>query len=158
MHAFFNTIHSYNRYLILLSILFVLFRAFSGWLGRKPFDRLDNTAAAVMMGFVHLQLLIGLIQYFFTSAYTKLAFANFGAAMKLPWPRYFAVEHLTGMLLAIVLLQLGRTFSKRASDPVKKHRLLAIYTSLGLLFIIGILAPKGLLFSQLADLVAPAGQ
>lgn len=152
MHAILNTIHSYNRYLLLLALLYVLYRAYTGWLSRKPYTKDDNTASAALLGLTHLQLLVGLIQYAFTSAYTQTAFANMGAAMKNEWQRYFAVEHITAMLLAVVFIQLGRTLSKRATDDNSKHKKLAIYTSIGLLLIVISLAPKGLLFGSLASL------
>ncbi len=153
MNTFLTTLHSYNRYLILVALVFVLFRAFSGWLGRKPFEKMDNTASLVLLILAHLQLLIGLIMYAFTSTWTQTAFADFGAAMKDPMQRYFAVEHITAMLIAIVLIQLGRTFSKKAADDTGKHRKLAVYTSIALLIIAATLAQKGLLFGTLT----PAG-
>lgn len=153
MNTFLTTLHSYNRYLILAALVFVLFRAFSGWLGRKPFEKMDNTASLVLLILAHLQLLIGLIMYAFTSTWTQTAFADFGAAMKDPMQRYFAVEHITAMLIAIVLIQLGRTFSKKAADDTGKHRKLAVYTSIALLIIAATLAQKGLLFGTLT----PAG-
>jgi uncharacterized membrane protein len=154
MHQFLVTLHSYNRYLLLLALLFVLFQAVSGWMGRKPYTKTDNTAAAILLGLTHLQLLLGLILYAGTSPRTKAAFADMGAAMKDSWLRFFAVEHLIGMLLAVVLIQLGRTFSKRATDDTRKHRLQAIYLGLALLVIIGTLAPKGLLFGSV-NAIAP---
>jgi hypothetical protein len=154
MHTIFNTIHSYNRYLLLLVLVYVLYRAYTGWLGRKPYTKDDNTASAALLGLTHLQLLIGLIQYAFTSSYTKTAFANMGLAMKNEWQRYFAVEHIAAMLLAVVFIQLGRTLSKKASNDVDKHKKLAIYTSIAVLLIVISLAPKGLLFGSLASVTA----
>lgn len=143
------TLHSYNRYLILAALIFVLYRAYTGWLGRKPFEKADNTGSVALLGLAHLQLVIGLIQYAFTSTWTQTAFADFGAAMKDPMQRYFAVEHILAMVIAITLIQLGRTFSKKATDDTEKHRKLAIYTSIALLIIVGTLAQKGLLFGSL---------
>ena len=149
MNTFLTTLHSYNRYLILAALVFVLYRSYSGWLGRKPYEKLDNTASVALLGLAHLQLLIGLIMYFFTSSWTKMAFSDFGAAMKDPMQRYFAVEHILAMVIAVALIQLGRTFSKKAGDDNEKHRKLAIYTTVALLIIVGTLAQKGLLFGSL---------
>lgn len=149
MHDFLDTVHSYNRYLILVAIVFVLFRAYSGWLGRKPFEKVDNTGSVALLGLSHLQALIGLIMYAFTSTWTQTAFANFGAAMKDPNLRYFAVEHIAAMLIAVALIQVGRTTSKKATDDTQKHKKLAIYTTIALVIIAGTLAPKGILFGTL---------
>ncbi|MCB0532766.1 MAG: hypothetical protein H6574_21310 [Lewinellaceae bacterium] len=150
MDTFLNTLHSYNRYLVLAAMVFVLIRSYNGWLNRKPFEKADNTASVALLGLAHLQALIGLIMYAFTSTWTQTAFANFGAAMKDPMQRYFAVEHISAMLIAVALIQVGRTLSKKASDDVSKHRKLAIYTSIALVIIVGTLAQKGLLFGSLS--------
>lgn len=152
MHPILVALHSYNRYLLLIALVFVLYRSYSGWLGKKPYVKADNAAGAALLGLTHLQLLLGLIMYAFTSPYTQTAFANMKAAMKNEWQRYFAVEHIMVMLIAVVCIQLGRTFSKKAVGDEKKHRTVAIYTTVAVLLIILSLAPKGLLFSSMSAL------
>ena len=149
MHPLLSTLHSYNRYLLLAALLFVLYRSISGWLGNKPYDKTDNAASAALLGLTHLQLILGLIMYFATSHYTTTA----GLSMKDPWVRYFKAEHIAAMLIAVVLIQLGRTFSKKASDNTEKHKKVAIYTAIATLIIVGTLAMKGLLFGNLASVV-----
>ena len=148
MHPLLVTLHSYNRYLLLAAILFVLYRSFSGWLGKKPFEKADNSASAALLGLTHLQALIGLVMYFATSPYT-----TGGGSMKDPWVRYFKAEHIAAMLIAVVLIQLGRTFSKKATTDEEKHKKIAIYTAIAALIIVGTLAMKGLLFGNLASVV-----
>ncbi len=148
MHSLLSTLHSYNRYLILIALAVVLVRAFLGWLGRRPYEKTDNIASLVLLSLSHLQLLIGLVMWGFTSPWTQTAFANFGLAMKDPNQRYWAVEHLVAMLLAIGLIQLGRTLSKRASDDVAKHRKAAIYTAVAVLIVVVTLGQKGLLIGS----------
>jgi quinol-cytochrome oxidoreductase complex cytochrome b subunit len=148
MYQLLDTLHSYNRYLLFAALLLVLFRAYSGWMGKKPFEKLDNTGSLVLLILTHTQLLIGLILYAFLSPYTQAAFANMGAAMKDSTLRYFAVEHFIMMLIAVVLIQLGRTFSKKATEDGQKHRKLAIYTTAAVVLILASLAPKGLLFAS----------
>ena len=146
MHPLINTLHSYNRYLILAALVYVLFRSWSGWMGKKSFDKSDNTASLVLLILAHTQLLLGLIQYFATSAYT-----TGGMPISDPWVRYFKMEHISAMILAIVLIQLGRTFAKKATTDEGKHKKLAIYTTIATLIIVGTLAMKGLLFGTLAS-------
>ncbi len=150
MYSILNTFHSYNRYFLLAALAFVLFRSISGWLGKKPYEKADNTASAALIGFTHLQWLLGLILYLGVSPIAQAAFADFGAAMKNSWLRYIAVEHTTAMILAVILIQLGRSLSKKATDPTAKHRKVAVYTGIATLIIVGTLASKGLLFGTLA--------
>jgi membrane protein DedA with SNARE-associated domain len=85
--------------------------------------------------------------YFATSAYTTTP----GLSMKDPWVRYFKAEHIAAMLIAVVLIQLGRTFSKKAAGDEEKHKKLAIYTAIAAVIIFGTLAMKGLLIGSLAS-------
>ena len=149
MDTFLITFHSYNRFFVLAALVFLLFRAYSGWLGRKPFEIIDDKASLVLMILSDVQLLAGLVLYAFLSTWTQTAFANFGAAMKDPMQRYFAVEQIAAMLLAIGLIHAGRFISKKAQSPERKHKILAIYTTIALLIIVGTLAQKGLLFGRL---------
>jgi len=74
--------------------------------------------------------------YFFVSPLTKAAFANFGAAMKNADLRFYAVEHILMMLIALVVVHIGRSKSKKAKTPVQKHRISAIFYSVALILII----------------------
>ncbi|MFN0214521.1 MAG: cytochrome B [Saprospiraceae bacterium] len=145
MHPIINALHSYNRYLILAALVFVLYRSWSGWMGKKPFEKADNTASLVLLILAHTQLLLGLVQYFVTSAYT-----TGGLPVSDPWVRYFKMEHISGMILAIVLIQLGRTFAKKATTDEAKHKKLAIYTTIATVLIAGLLQMKGILLGTLA--------
>lgn len=145
-HFLLNALHSYNRYLILIALFWVLFRSWSGWMGKKHFVKTDNTASLVLLILAHLQLLLGLIQYFFTSAYT-----TGDLPVSDPWVRYFKMEHISGMILAIVLIQLGRTFAKKAHFHEHKHKKIALYTTAAAVIITAILAMKGLFLGTLAS-------
>jgi hypothetical protein len=59
-----------------------------------------------------------------------------GFAMKNASLRFWAVEHIFTMLIFVVLVQLGRTLSKRSKDEVKKHKTVAIYTGIAVLVLI----------------------
>ncbi|MFN0037524.1 MAG: hypothetical protein ACKVUS_20880 [Saprospiraceae bacterium] len=148
LHQIVNTLHSGNRYLLLAALVLVLFRSWSGWTGKKPFQKTDNTASVILLGLAHLQLLLGIVQFCFTSAYTRTAMADMGAAMKNEWLRYFTVEHSLMMVIAVVFIQIGRTTSKKALTDEAKHKKLAIWTTAAALIIVATLAMKGILFGS----------
>ena len=47
--------------------------------------------------------------------------ANFGAAMKDPVARFWAVEHITSMLVAVILVHVGRVLGRKATSPDSKR-------------------------------------
>ena len=85
-----------------------------------------------------MQLLIGLILYFVSP------FVKFGSeTMSDKATRYWTVEHLTAMLIAIVLITLARTTSKRMTDDSAKHKRLLIFNSIALIVIVGTIVMSG---------------
>jgi hypothetical protein len=129
-------LHSWLRWAVLLFSLIVIARAYAGWFGKKDYVGADNKSAIFYIASVHSQFLIGLLLYLFFSPITKAAFADFGAAMKNGGLRFFAVEHSLGMLIGVVLAQVGRSTSKKAKDAVTKHKKMAIFATLSLIAIL----------------------
>jgi hypothetical protein len=66
--------------------------------------------AVIFVGFLDLQFLIGLLLYFVYSPYTK---TPFGQAMKDRVMRFWAVEHVTAMVLAVVFAHVARVMDKK---------------------------------------------
>jgi hypothetical protein len=127
-------VHNLIRWILLPLIVFVLFRSYIGWLTNKAFEKLDNALGGAMIGLAHLQLLIGLILYFTSGkGYQFLTTPGF---MSDPMTRLYALEHPLTMIIAIVLLQLGRTFSKKAPNDTARFKTIAIYTSIAILLIL----------------------
>ncbi len=151
-YSILKEIHAYNRYFILLALVFVLFRAYTGWLNSKRYEKPDNIGAAALLGLCHLQLLLGLL-LLWISPLGMAALSN-GSAQPGSWARYFTMEHAGAMFIAILLVQLGRSFSKKNTNDTQKHRIIAIYVTIATLLILGTLAHKGLVLSRLADAAA----
>ncbi|MCK8490756.1 MULTISPECIES: cytochrome B [Spirosoma] len=80
----------------------------------------------------HLQLVIGLLLYFISP---KVNFNEISDKLY----RFYTVEHITGMLIAIILITIGYSRSKRATNAASKQRLIAIFYGLGLLLILAMI-------------------
>jgi uncharacterized protein YacL len=128
MYSFLLQFHSINRWAVLLLALIVLYRSFSGWQGRKAYTKNDNICHSIFIGLVHLQLLTGILLYFVYSPVTQTALADFGASMKDKSLRFWAVEHFLGMLVGVIIAQVGRIVAKKASSSELKHKKAFIYT------------------------------
>lgn len=127
MYAGILLLHNTLRWLILLSLLITLGKYLAGWMGNKQWQRTDNILGIVFTSLMDLQLITGLVLYFFLSPTTRLAFADFGAAMKNDNLRFYAVEHISMMLIAVVLVHIGRAKSKRAKIDRNKFKTAFIF-------------------------------
>ena len=70
------------------------------------------------------------------SPITTGAFKDFGAAMGNSSVRFFAVEHIFIMIVAIVLAHVGRSLSKKAADDKSKFKRAAIFFTLSMLAVL----------------------
>jgi hypothetical protein len=138
MYPFFVLVHSWTRWLVLILAVLAIFKALAGWLGQKPFEKQDNILGASFVGSMHLQLLLGLLLYFVFSPMGLKAIqtSGMGAVMKNADARYWAVEHITVMILAVVLAQVGRSLSKKAPTDLQKHKKAAIFFGIALLLVL----------------------
>ena len=75
-----------------------------------------------------VQMLLGLLLYGMLSPYTAAEMKDFGAAMRDPVLRFWAVEHLTMMLSAVILVHVGRVLGRKSADAAgKRPRLLVCF-------------------------------
>jgi len=129
-------LHNTLRWLLLISLVITLARYLTGWLGNLPWKKLDNVLGIVFTSLMDLQLLLGLVLYFFLSPVMKAAFSDFGAAMKDAALRFYAVEHFSMMLIAVVLVHIGRAKSKKAKTDRKKFMTASIFFLIALVLIL----------------------
>ena len=127
MYTGFLHLHDTLRWLVLLSLVITLVKYAVGWLGSQRWQKTDNLLGIVFTSLMDLQLLTGLVLYFFLSPVTKLAMSDFGAAMKNSDLRFYSVEHFAMMLIAVVLVHIGRAKSKKAKTDSAKFKTATIF-------------------------------
>ncbi len=80
---------------------------------------------------IHLQLVIGLVLYFISP---KVIFA--ASAMKDSVLRFYLVEHIALMLIAIVLITVGYVKSKKVAGTIRMFKPVIVYYLIGLALIL----------------------
>ncbi len=130
IYTSFLVVHSWLRWLVLVLLIVSLVLA----LQKQNGPGAKRASLFTVIGF-DLQLLFGLMLYAFLSPVTKSAFADFGAAMKDGSIRFFAVEHIFGAIVAVVLVHVGHALGKRASDDAAAAKKRLIFFGLALVVI-----------------------
>lgn len=123
--------HSGLRWLALLFLILALVKGISGWMGQKEYTEGDRKMALFALIFTHIQLLLGLALYFISPKVTFEA-----GFMKNALTRFYSVEHIVMMILAIILITIGYSTAKRAADGLAKHKKIVIFYGIGLLIIL----------------------
>jgi len=127
-------LHSLVRWLVLISLLVAIVRAYNGWLGNKPFLKTDNTVRMVAVTSAHIQLVIG-VSLYFISPVVRYFLNYFKEAVHQREIRFFGMEHITMRLIAIVLLTIGSVKTKRKATGQQKFKTMAIWFTIALLII-----------------------
>jgi membrane protein DedA with SNARE-associated domain len=108
-------------------LLLAIYNAFTAKTYEKK-HRLVNMFAMISL---HTQLLIGLVLYFTSD---KVQFIE--GWMKSPLLRFYGMEHLAGMLIAIVLVTIGHSKSKKATESSDKFKAIKLWYVLALILIL----------------------
>jgi cytochrome c biogenesis factor len=79
----------------------------------------------IFMMTLDIQMLLGLVLYLVLSPTTMAILENFGGAMRDPAARFWAVEHETMMMFAVVVVHVGRVLARKAASPaIKRSRMM----------------------------------
>ena len=140
LYSFLQHLHSGFRYIVVVLIVVAALMALVNLMGKKPYTEGNRKLNLFAMISAHTQLLIGIVLYFVSP------FVQFNSStMKTPVTRFFTVEHWLMMVIAIVLITIGHSKSKKATTPEAKHKAIFVFYILGLIIIsTGILLiPRG---------------
>ncbi|MBK7764233.1 MAG: hypothetical protein IPI46_12955 [Bacteroidetes bacterium] len=117
-------LHSVLRWLLLIVLIVAVYKAFTGMQNKSAFTDSDNKSGLLLTILTDSQLIIGLVLYFMGPWGLKnIQNQGMAVVMKDGFQRFFAVEHILMMLIAIVLIHVGRAKSKKANDDVAKHKM-----------------------------------
>ena len=134
MYTFVLHLHDWLRWIILLAGFGVSGHYIWGYTAGFKRNIWTKHTAVIYVSTLHLQLLLGIALYFFLSPWTSN-----------PWPeewirqaafRLHILEHPTLMLLAVIIAQIGRSWSKRVSANQKMFGIGAIMYSLSLIILL----------------------
>jgi hypothetical protein len=130
-------LHSWLRWVALVAGVAATLTALANRPDMSRSGRADAWGFALMMA-LDVQMLLGLLLYLVLSPFTAEAMRDFGAAMKSSGLRFFAVEHVTLTLAAVVLAHVGRILARKAQTPGSKRT--RMFVCFGLATILMVLA------------------
>jgi len=128
-------VHSVGRWFILLLLLFAIFNSLIA--GRRPFIRTDARAGLILMIVADIMLLIGIYLWFAGPwGYNLTIGKGMSEVMRDPLTRFYVVEHMAGMLIAVILIHIGKAQARKQISDKAKHRRTLIFYLLALLIIL----------------------
>lgn len=116
-------LHSLLRWIILILGFIAIYRSFAGMNSGKPFTAADKKIGLFLMISAHITLLVGLYQWVTGPlGLQNIKNLGFSEVMKDPVSRFYGVEHITGMIIGIILITIGRGVAKKNITDLAKHK------------------------------------
>ncbi|WP_126973904.1 hypothetical protein [Gynurincola endophyticus] len=135
MYSILLSLHSGVRWLVLICILYALYRAYTGYTKKREFNQADNAIRHWTATMAHIQMIIGILLYV-KSPVVQYFWKNVSAASRNGQYIFYALIHLLLMLTAIILLTIGSAKAKRANTAYRKYKIILLWFSLALLIIL----------------------
>ncbi len=128
-------VHSVGRWIVLLLLIFAILNSLIA--GKRPYIRTDNRLGLLLTIAADTMLLVGFyLWYVGPRGYHLIEGKGMSEIMKDPTTRFYAVEHLTGMLIAIILIHIGKVQGRKKISDKAKHLRTMIFYLLALLIIL----------------------
>ena len=109
--------------------------AIIGWIKDIPCPRSFLRLSWVFIHFLYIQLLTGITLYFFLKPEADAAIMTMDEALLHNSQRFWGIEHVSLMLFALILSQVGRLIIKQISSDRKKYRAATFYYGISLLVV-----------------------
>jgi len=135
MYSTLLTLHSLTRWLVLVSLLFAIIRVYRGWLSGKRFLKFDDQIRIIATTFSHIQFVLAVCLYFI-SPIVSYFLHNFGTAVHERVIRFFGMEHITMMVIAVGVITVGSGKAKRLQTDEKKFKTMAVWFTIALVIIL----------------------
>jgi len=134
MYQTLTFLHSTFRWLVLLSLIYAVFRSYRGYFSKKVFSQSDNSVRHWTATIAHIQLILGIILYS-QSPIIAYFWKNFNTARESFDLLFFGTIHIFLMLCSIILITVGSAVSKRKISDHEKFKVMFIYFTLALIII-----------------------
>jgi hypothetical protein len=131
------SLHNIGRWVVLILLLVALAKALNGMTGNKPYTSGDKKVGLFLMIAAHTMFVIGLYLWI-AGPWGLKNIQSMGMKGVMPNKiyRFWAVEHITGMLIGIILITIGRRAGKKAIPDRSKHTRSFWFFLFGLLVIL----------------------
>jgi cytochrome bd-type quinol oxidase subunit 2 len=134
MYQTLTFLHSLTRWLVLLSLLYAIFRSFKGYFSGRKFTKTDDSVRHWTATIAHIQLIIGMI-FYFKSPVIQYFWKNLNDAKESFEHLFFGLIHISLMITAIIIITIGSALAKRKDSDKEKFKTIGIWFSIALIII-----------------------
>lgn len=130
-------VHNLLRWLVIAAGVAAVGQGVVALVARQPYGKQHRIANLVFVASLHVQVVLGLVFYFGLSPMMSQAiWTDFGGAMKVAALRFWAVEHIAGMVLGAVIATVGSALARRAKVDSRRHLATVVGIGIGFLLVL----------------------
>ena len=129
-------VHSYWAYIVLITLVVAIVNSLIGFISKKEFKDLDLRLALFALIATHIQLIIGIINYFTSPFFEQMKAVGMGEVMKNAALRKPLIEHPVLILVAIALITIGFSKHKKKELSSEKFKTISLFYGIGLILIL----------------------
>lgn len=128
------TLHSANRWLVLIFLMYGIFLSARGILNSRTFDANDNLIRHLTATISHIQLLLG-VGIYMMSPIVKFKSAMTEDHLWINESDFFRYWHIGLMVMSVVMVTIGSARAKRSQNDTDKYGTMLLWFSISLLLI-----------------------
>lgn len=127
-------LHSVFRWLVLISLMYAIYRAFNGYIFRREFSKHDDAVRHWTATIAHIQLMLGILIYT-QSPLISYFWKNKNETSASPDFLFFSVLHPVLMFITITVLTVGSAKAKRVTVARQKFSIMIYWFIIALVLI-----------------------
>lgn len=127
-------IHVWTSIVFIIVAVILCLRIFTGLKNRRDYTKAENRLEIIFLALLYLGLILGVILYFMLDPESKPQMVSLQEAQDNAVQRFWAIEHFTIMLFALILSQIGRLFTIKKIPDIQKFRYAMFYYGMATLF------------------------
>ena len=129
-------LHSWLRWAVIILGLIAVFQAIAGRSSQRAWASSDAQAGRLYTIALDVQVLLGLLLYLFLSPIVSMARMNMSVSMGNSATRFWLVEHLVAMVVAVALAHIGTIRVRKARTDRARFGRAAMFYGLSLVAVI----------------------
>lgn len=140
MHNILIKIHVWSNVIFTLIAIVLIFLTIKGLVLKTSYKNYHNFLEKAYLILLYMGLIFGILMYFFIKQDTGLADISIEELQKRQSSKFWAIEHFSAMVFALLIAQIGRIFSTKAiSDKQRFKYVLFYYGSASVIILVSML-------------------
>lgn len=127
MHNIFVKIHVWSSAVFTIIAILLVFSSIRGLLLKKEYSKRNVLYEYIYIGLLYFGLVMGIILYFFVDGSTETGKRTIVELQKEQSSRFWAIEHFSVMIFALLIAQIGKLFTMKAINSQQKFKYALFY-------------------------------